>query len=42
MNENRILISLSEADVAEIAEAIATLSFKLQPFLIALEINNKN
>lgn len=41
MNENRISISLSEADVAEIAEAIATLSAKFQPFLIALEANDK-
>ena len=41
MNENRISISLSEADVTAINEAINTLAEKLQPILIALEAEDK-
>lgn len=41
MNENRISISLSQADITEINEAINTLASKLQPILIALEAVDK-
>lgn len=41
MNENRISISLSPADITEINEAINTLSAKLQPILIGLEAEAK-
>lgn len=41
MNENRISISLSQADVDAINAAIATLATKLQPILIALEGEDK-
>jgi hypothetical protein len=41
MNENRISISLSEADITAINTAISTLANKLQPILIALEPDDK-
>lgn len=41
MNENRISISLSQADVDVINQAIATLGAKFQPILIALEAEDK-
>lgn len=41
MNENRISIALSQADITEINEAVNTLAQKLQPILIALEATNK-
>lgn len=41
MNENRISIELSAADVAAINAAIAVLAEKLQPILIALEAEDK-
>jgi hypothetical protein len=41
MNENRISISLSQADVEAINQAITTLAEKFQPILIALEADDK-
>lgn len=41
MNENRISIQLSDADVTAINDAIQTLADKLQPILIALEAGDK-
>ena len=41
MNENRISIQLSQTDITEINDAIATLAAKLQPILIALEADDK-
>lgn len=41
MNENRISIEISEADAAAIVGAIATLTEKLQPILIALDAEDK-
>lgn len=41
MNENRISIQLSNADVTAINDAIQTLADKLQPILIALEMADK-
>ena len=41
MNENRISISLSQADIEAINQAIATLAEKFQPILIALEADDK-
>jgi hypothetical protein len=41
MNENRISLSLADTEIAEINQAIAILSAKLQPFSIALEANDK-
>jgi hypothetical protein len=41
MNENRISIQLSNADVTAINQAIATLAEKLQPVLIALDAEDK-
>ncbi len=37
MNENRISIEISSADAKAINDAIAVISDKLQPILIALE-----
>ena len=41
MNGNRISISLSQADIDAINQAIATLAEKFQPILIALEADDK-
>lgn len=41
MNENRISISLSQADIDAINQAIATLAARLEPVLIALEAADK-
>lgn len=41
MNENRISISLSPADITAISQAIDTLAQKLQPILIALDAEDK-
>lgn len=41
MNENRISIELSDADITAVNAAIQTLTTKLQPFLIALEAGDK-
>lgn len=41
MNENRISISLSAADITAINQAIDTLAQKLQPILIALDAEDK-
>lgn len=41
MNENRVSISLSQADITAINAAIATLAEKFQPILIGLEADDK-
>lgn len=41
MNENRISINLSPADITEINQAIDTLAQKFQPVLIALDSEDK-
>lgn len=41
MNENRISIELKAADAAAINEAVGVLTAKLQPYLIALETEEK-
>lgn len=41
MNENRISIQLSNADITAINDAVGVLTAKLQPVLIALDANDK-
>lgn len=41
MNENRISIEISQADIDDINKAVQTLNDKLAPYLIALEAGDK-